>query len=125
MGNPFVLDNVDKGQLWTVSWPGFEYVLVNNIKKACTLLSILFDTVKVDQVKLTVHRTNSQSPDFTGLLYLNSSLWFQDRDRLSEHLSEFTVLSAVFDSRREAEHFKLLLEQRLMWRRLGGSWSGS
>lgn len=116
---PFVIRDLPQG--WSVSWPGYEYVLVNNESKARHLLEILFDTVKVNEAQMAI-RKETWSEDRTEILHVSISSWFQDPTGLARYLTDFVVTGVKFNKLFEAEHFKTLMDQRLMWSRLGGKW---
>ena len=121
MNSPFVLNDLPDNS-WSVSWPGHEYHLVDNPRKAENLLGILFDTVKVNQAQLAVRR-EGWSEDKTEILHVDVSAWWQDKQGLASFASDFIVLAIKFCELSEAEHFKQHMEQRLAWRRLGGKWN--
>ena len=106
---------------WSVSWPGYEYVLVNNEIKAQHLLEILFDTVKATEAQLAVRR-EGWSEEKTEIMHIGEAGWFQDPKGLSRYLTQFIVTGIKFNELSQAEHFKQHMDQRLMWRRLGGAW---
>ena len=58
--------------------------------------------------------------------HISASLWY-DGDRAREHmakrLAEYVIPGVKFCDQYEAEKFKLHMEQRLAWKRLGGSWA--
>lgn len=117
---PFVIKDLPD-QAWSVSWPGYEYVLVNNENKAKHLLEILFETVKVNEAQLALRR-EGWSEEKTEIMHVGVGAWWQDPTGLSRHLAEFIVTGIKFNELVEAEHFKQHMDQRLMWRRLGGAW---
>jgi hypothetical protein len=116
---PFKITDLPKG--WGVSWPGFEYNVVNNPRKATTLLKILFDDVGVDCAKLAVTPDQDHNKSFT--LELDWIAYHQNPDHAGEFLTrQQSVTGCLFDTKEQAEKFKLIMDQRLAWRRLGGAW---
>jgi hypothetical protein len=73
----FVLTDLPDNH-WSVSWPGYEMVLVNNPSKAANLLTILFDDIGVVEAMLGVHEYNK--PDKFETMYINEAACFQDLD---------------------------------------------
>ena len=117
----FVLNDLP-GNSWSVSWPGYEMVVVNNPIKAKNLLAILFDDIGVVEAMLGVHEYNK--PDQIETMYLNESAWFQDQEGAARYVSDHhIVVGCKFIKEDEARKFKLIMEQRLAWKRLGGGWS--
>lgn len=116
---PFVIRDLPQG--WSVSWPGYEYVLVNNFKKAGQLLEILFDAIKINEAQLAI-RKETWSEDRTEILHVGVSAWWQDPHGLAQYLTDFVVTGIKFNELTEAEQFKQHMDQRLMWRKLGGAW---
>ena len=120
VNSPFkIRDLPDNG--WSVSWPGYEYNLVNNSRKAQNLLEILFEKIKVDEAQLAVRR-ETWSEDKSDILHVGLAAWCQDKGGLSQYLSDFIITAVKFESRDQADRFKEHLDQRLMWRRMGGTW---
>ena len=116
----FVLTDLPDNH-WSVSWPGYEMVVVNNATKAKNLLTILFDEVGVDEAMLGVHEYNK--PNKFETMYISEAAWFQDRDGTARYVAELhTVVACKFAEEDQARKFKLHMEQRLAWRRLGGVW---
>lgn len=106
---------------WSVSWPGYEYVVVNNPGKAANLLKILFDEVKVNEVMLGVHEENK--PDKFETMHIDLAAWCQDPEGLARYVvSHHVVVGCKFANEDQARKFKLNMEQRLAWKRLGGKW---
>ena len=116
----FVLNDLPDNT-WSVSWPGYEYVVVDNPTKAANLLKILFDEVKVTEVQLGVHEYNK--PDNFTTMHINEAAWFQDREEIARYVVDcHVVVGCKFATEDEARKFKLIMEQRLAWKRLGGMW---
>ena len=116
----FVLTDLPDNH-WSVSWPGYEMVVVNNANKAKNLLKILFDEVGVDEAMLGVHEYNK--PDKFETMHIGQAAWFQDPDATAIYVSELhTVVACKFAKEDQARKFKLHMEQRLAWKRLGGTW---
>ena len=118
----FVLKDLPNNE-WSVSWPGYEYVVVNNPAKAANLLNILFNEVGVGEVMLGVHEHNK--PDKFETMYINEAAWFQDREGVARYVVDcHVVVGCKFAEEDDARKFKLIMEQRLAWRRLSGKgWS--
>lgn len=107
---------------WSVSWPGYEHVVVDNPRKADSLLKILFDEVGVDEARLGVHEHNR--PNTFETMYINWIAWHQTPEAAARHVvRHHIVVGCKFAKEDQARKFKLIMEQRLAWRRLGGSWS--
>lgn len=106
---------------WSVSWPGYEYVVVDNPTKAKNLLKILFDEVGVGEAMLGVHEYNK--PDTFETAYINEAAWFQDPWGSARYLTDHHIVTGCkFAEESQARKFKLIMEQRLAWKRLGGVW---
>lgn len=106
---------------WSVSWPGYEYVVVNNPVKADNLLKILFNEVGVEEAALAVHEYNK--PDRGETLHLSWIAWHHHPDAAARRVvGHHIVTGCKFPTREQAEKFKLAMEQRLAWKRLGGEW---
>jgi hypothetical protein len=119
MSSPFVLNDLPDNT-WSVCWPGYEHHLVNNPVKSEHLLEILFNTIKVFEARLAVLQ-ETWSEDRSEILYISSSAWWQDHRGLSRFVGDFIVKGVQFETLEQAEHFKTHMEQRLAWKRLGGS----
>lgn len=116
----FVLKDLPDNH-WSVSWPGYEMVVVNNANKAKNLLKILFDDIGVVEAMLGVHEYNK--PDQFETMYLNEAAWFQDQEGAARYVSDHhVVVGCKFIKEDDARKFKLIMEQRLAWKRLGGAW---
>ena len=104
---------------WSVSWPGYEYVVVDNPVKAQNLLKILFDEVKVTEVVLGCHEYNK--PDNFETMYIDLGAWCQDSQALAKYVVDCHVITGCkFDKEEDARKFKLIMDRRLAWRRLSG-----
>ena len=111
-----LLDNT-----WSVCWPGYEYVVVNNPVKASNLLKILFDEVQVDEVMLGVHEENK--PDKFETMHIDWIAWHQNPEGSARYVVDHhVVVGCKFAREEQAQKFKLIMEQRLAWKRLGGTW---
>lgn len=106
---------------WSVSWPGYEMHVVNNATKAANLLKILFDDIGVGEAMLGVQEYNKS--DKFETMHISEAAWFQDREGTARYVAElFVVVGCRFVEEDQARKFKLHMEQRLAWRRLGGAW---
>ena len=116
----FVLTDLPDNH-WSVSWPGYEMVVVNNPSKAKNLLKILFDEIGVVEAILGVHEYNK--PDKFETMYINEAAWFQDQEGSARYVTDHhVVVGCKFTTEEQARKFKLHMEQRLAWKRLGGAW---
>ena len=116
----FVLNDLPDN-CWSVSWPGYEMVVVNNPVKAANLLKILFDDVGVDEAMLGVHEYNK--PDKVETMHINCAAWYQDPEGSARYtVAHHVVVGCKFAQEDQARKFKLFMEQRLAWKRLGGNW---
>ncbi len=116
----FVLTDLPDNS-WSVSWPGYEYVVVDNPSKAANLLKILFDEVGVDEAMLGVHEYNK--PDKFETMHINWIAWHQNPEAAARHVvGHHVVVGCKFAEETQARKFKLHMEQRLAWKRLGGAW---
>jgi len=118
LNTPFKIRDLPDNS-WSVSWPGYEYVLVNNIVKAQNLLEILFDKLKINEVELALRR-EGWSEDKTEIMHVNVSAWWQDKVGLAKYLTDFIVVGIKFRDLAKAEQFKDIMDKRLMWSRLSG-----
>ena len=118
----FVLNDLPNGE-WSVTWPGYEYNVVNNANKAMTLLEIMFEHVGVDEAMMGVQQSGRDDSKF-DTMYISSILWLEEHSRrhMAEQLAEYTIPGVKFRDQYEAEKFKNHMEQRLAWKRLGGTW---
>ena len=116
----FVLEEL--GNAWSVSWPGYEYVVVNNPAKAKNLLKILFDEVGITEVSLMVHQENNPKNEMT--MHIDWGAWLQDQEGLARYVVDCHIVKGCkFVSQEDAEKFKLIMERRLAWRRISNrSW---
>lgn len=116
----FILNDLPNGE-WSVCWPGYEYVVVNNPVKADNLLKILFDEVGADDAVLAVHEYNA--PEREETLHLSWLAWHHHPDAWARRVVDHhVVVGCKFSTFGYAEKFKLIMEQRLAWKRLGGKW---
>jgi len=116
----FVLNDLPNGE-WSVCWPGYEFVVVNNSRKAKVLLNILFNDIGVNEAMLAVKQDNKENSE--EVMHISDGAWYQHPDATAEHLVErHVVVGCKFVNLEQAEKFKLHMEQRLAWKRLGGTW---
>ena len=122
MKSCFVLNDLPNGE-WSVCWPGYERNVVNNANKAMTLLEIMFDHVGVDEAMIGVQQPGRDNDWRTW--HISVMLWLEEHSRrhLAEQLARYTIPGVKFRDQYEAKKFKLHMEQRLAWRRLGGEWA--
>ena len=122
MSDYFVLNDLPDGS-WSVSWPGYENNVVNNAKKAMTLLEIMFDHVGVEEAMIGLQRPGRGYNDLE-VLHISQIVWFDQgsREHMAKRLAEYIVSGVKFRDQYEAEKFKTHMEQRLAWKRLGGAW---
>ena len=103
----FVLNDLPDNT-WSVCWPGYEYVVVNNPVKASNLLKILFDEVQVDEVMLGVHEENK--PDKFETMYIDWVAWHQDPEGSARYVvSHHVVVGCKFAQEDQARKFKLIM----------------
>jgi len=104
---------------WSVSWPGYEEVVVNNTNKAANLLKILFDEVGVDNAILGLqHRSNSEKFE---TMHISWIAWHQNPEAAARHsVDYYLIVGCKFAKESEAREFKLIMERRLAWKRLSG-----
>jgi len=107
---------------WSVTWPGYEYNVVNNPAKALTLLEIMFEHVGVENAMIGVQESGRDNDWNT--MHISGILWLEEHSRkqLAERLARYTIPGVKFQDQYEAEKFKQHMEQRLAWKRLGGNW---
>jgi hypothetical protein len=118
----FVLNDLPDNT-WSVTWPGYEYVVVNDPNKARNLLKILFDEVGVDKAQLGVHEYNR--PDKFETMHINEAAWFNDPAGAARYvIDHHIVVGCKFAEETQARKFKSIMERRLAWRRLSDKgWS--
>lgn len=119
--NYFVLNDLPDGS-WSVCWPGHEYIAVNNPAKVLTLLEILFEHVGVNEAMIGVQESGRDNDWNT--MHISGMVWLEENSRkyIASRLAGYTIPGVKFRDQYEAEKFKLHMEQRLAWRRLGGEW---
>jgi len=106
---------------WSVSWPGYEEVVVNNSVKARNLLKILFDEVEVSEAILGLQQRNKLEKFET--LHISWIAWHQNPDAAARYAVDYHIITGCkFANEDQAQKFKLIMEQRLAWKRLGGKW---
>ena len=116
----FILNDLPNNT-WSVCWPGYESVVVNNPVKAANLLKILFDEVGVDEAMLGIQQRNR--PDQFETMHLSWISWHHNPDAWARRVVDYhLVVGCKFVKEDEARKFKLIMEQRLAWKRLGGDW---
>lgn len=121
MKSYFVLNDLPDGS-WSVCWPGYEEYVVNDPGKALKLLEIMFEHVGVDEAMIGVQESGRDNDWNT--MHISSILWLEENSRrhMAERLARYTIPGVKFQDQYEAEKFKLHMEQRLAWKRLGGEW---
>jgi hypothetical protein len=118
---PFVLNDLPNGT-YSVCWPGHEYDVVNDSAKAYKLLEIMFEVVGVDEAMIGV-RESGRDNDW-NTMYISGILWLEEhnREHMAKKLARYTIPGVRFTDIYQAEKFKDHMEQRLMWKQLGGQW---
>lgn len=113
----FVLNDLPDNT-WSVSWPGYEDNVVHTPIQAKNLLKILFDEISVKQAVLGCRWRTS---DRFETMHIDCILWMQDPDGSAQYITRHHVITGCkFETQVQAEKFKLIMEQRLAWLRLGG-----
>lgn len=117
MTDRFVINDLPNGT-YSVTWPGFEYNVVNNPGKVLKLLEILFDVVGVDEAMIGVQESGRDNNWRT--MHISAMLWFTafDREHIAKRLAEYTIPGVRFTDIYQAEKFKDHMDKRLMWSRL-------
>lgn len=118
----FVINDLPDGT-WSVCWPGYEHNVVNKPNKVLTLLEIMFEHVGVDEAMIGVQQPGRDNDLST--MHISDSLWYDSdhaREHMAKRLAAYVIPGVRFYDRYQAEKFKLHMEQRLAWRRLGGAW---
>lgn len=104
---------------YSVSWPGYEFDVCNNEVKAKNLLKILFDEVNVEDATLAVKVAEYSDKDYT--VSIPWMTYHSNPDSAGMFLvRNHAVVGCKFDTREQAEHFKLIMDKRLAWQRLSG-----
>ena len=116
-----ILDLDSKCQ--AVIWPGFEVVFCKK-----TLLGVLFDDMRIWEAQLGVvpwhtPRDSMLDPRVIQNLRLSSTAWLENADGAWHMLRDRLVVGVRFGQPGQARQFVDLMQQRLMWHRLGGKWS--
>jgi len=117
---PFEIVNHDPAWGWSVTWPGFEMAVADSGRKVSTLLEILFNELGLDQAHLCVLLVNGEYETFT--IDLTGYAQAQG-DGLSDYVAgQYRVGGVRFRQEDQAQAFLEIMERRLMWRKLGGTW---
>jgi hypothetical protein len=118
---PFEITDLDPAWGWSVTWPGFEMAVADSTRKVSTLLEILFDELKLDQAHLCVVSRNGEFDTFT---IARAAYARAQGDGLGDYVAgHYRVGGVRFRQEDQARAFLEIMEQRLMWRRLGGQWT--
>ncbi len=117
MKSYFVLNDLPNNT-WSVTWPGYEYNVVNNPDKANKLLDILFNEVEVDYAMIGVLKEGKSNFDECETMHINWIAWHSQPESTARHLARFTIPGVRFSTLAHAEKFKDIMEKRLAWRRL-------
>lgn len=119
MTSPFVMNDLPDGT-WSVTWPGYEYQVVDNPGKALALLEILFEVVGVDEAMIGLYERGRDNDWRTW--HISNMLWLEDQGRklMASRISDYVVPGVKFTDIYQAEKFKDHMEKRLAWKRLGG-----
>ena len=75
---------------WSVSWPGYEEVVVDNSAKAANLLKILFDEVGVDEAIMGLQQRNKSEKFET--LHISWIAWHQNPDAAARYAVDCHVV---------------------------------
>lgn len=104
---------------YSVSWPGYESHVCDNTIKARNLLKILFDEINLEDVDLAVKKEEYSGDEF--VVSIPWMTYMQNPDRSGDFLMRhYSVVGVKFNTRDQAEQFKLIMERRLAWTRLSG-----
>lgn len=121
MSTYFKIDDLQDG--WAVTWPGFEPVFCNTEDKIKNLLAVLFDDIGLWTAQLGVQPWHSvPDPVKAKTQYLSSREWHQNPDVVRYMMQDLMVVGVRFDLKQQARQFVDCMQQRLMWKRLGGTW---
>lgn len=113
----FVLNDLPDG--WSVSWPGFEWVVCDNELKATNLLKILFDEVNVDEAIVAVKVAEYSKDEF--IVNIPWYTYHQNPDASGRFLVRNHAVTGVkFVTLEKAQKFKGIMDKRLAWRQLSG-----
>lgn len=122
--SPYIINDLPNGT-YSVTWPGYEFVLVNDAAKALRLLEILFDVVGVDEAMIGVQEDGRDNDWRT--MHISNVLWWEESSRkyMAERLAKYRVPGVRFTDIYQAEKFKDHMEKRLAWKRLsnGAKWN--
>ena len=126
MSTYFKIDDLRDG--WAVTWPGFEVVFCNTEHKIKTLLGVLFDDMHVWEAHFGVvpwHTPQGRmcDPRVIQNLSVSSTAWRWHGCRAWHILRDRLVVGVWFGQPGQARQFVDLMQQRLMWHRLGGKWA--
>ena len=120
--NYFKFEQLPSGA-WTITWPGHIDEVVTTVTKACNLLELLFNKVKVDEAQLLIHGVHDKK-EYT--LYINASVYWQNINVAIGHMIDFDkhrVVGVKFNHQKQAETLVEELEKRLVWNRLKRNYS--
>ena len=117
VNSPYVINDLPDGT-YSVTWPGHEFVLVNNPGKALGLLEIMFNVVGVDEAMIGIQQPGRDNDWSTW--HISNMLWFDEkgRDHMAMRLAEYNIPGVRFTDQYQAEKFKDHMEKRLAWKRL-------
>lgn len=123
MSTYFKIDDLQDG--WAVTWPGFEQRFCNTEHKIKTLLAVLFDDIGLWEAQLGVQPWHSVlDPAKAKTEYLSRLIWHRNPEDVVRYLmQDLMVVGVRFDLKQQARQFVDCMQQRLMWERLGGTWS--
>jgi hypothetical protein len=113
MSSPFVIEQTKNNYL--VTWPGFYSIHGNTT--CYNLLKVLFDQIEVDEAMLLL---NGQH-----MVTISSHIWYSGQGlNYSEWLmSRHSITGAIFKQEKQSLQFLDILEKRLIWHSLGGTWA--
>lgn len=124
MTTPFIINDLPNGT-YSVTWPNYEYDVVNDAGKALKLLEIMFDVVGVDEAMIGVQESGRDNDWRTW--HISNMLWFEEhsREHMVKILADYVVPGVRFTDVYQAEKFKYHMEKLLAWKQLtnGKAWA--
>jgi hypothetical protein len=124
MTTPFIINDLPNGT-YSVTWPNYEYDVVNDAGKALKLLEIMFDVVGVDEAMIGVQESGRDNDWRTW--HISNMLWVEEhsREHMAKILADYVVPGVRFTDVYQAEKFKYHMEKLLAWKQLtnGKAWA--